>query len=142
MIRPANAGDAEPVAGLLSLLGYVVAVNDVRARLTHLADARHDAILLAPPAAGLVAVHRVPLLAEGGALARITALVVAPDQRRSGVGARLLRAAETSAVAWGCTLVEVSSGRRPERAAAHRFYPAAGYTDAADRSVRYWKRLP
>lgn len=38
-------------------------------------------------------------------------------------------------------LVEVSSGRRPEREAAHRFYAALGYRDTAGAHVRYRKRL-
>lgn len=38
-------------------------------------------------------------------------------------------------------LLEVSSGRRPERDPAHAFYRAAGFADTGERSVRYWKRL-
>jgi hypothetical protein len=38
-------------------------------------------------------------------------------------------------------LLEVSSGRRPERDAAHAAYRAARFADGADRSVRYRKEL-
>lgn len=51
------------------------------ARLRSLSDA--DRILITE--GGLIALHRIPLLAEGGAFARITALVVAPGQRNSGI---------------------------------------------------------
>jgi hypothetical protein len=41
----------------------------------------------------------------------------------------------------GASLLEVSSGRRPEREAAHAFYPALGFVDSSDASVVYRKRL-
>ncbi len=90
---------------------------------------------------GLIALHRIPLLAEGGAIARITALVVAPAQRDCGIAGALLAAAEQTARHWGCHLLEVSSARRPDRQAAHALYRAAGFTDTNARSARYWKRL-
>jgi hypothetical protein len=38
-------------------------------------------------------------------------------------------------------MLKVSSGRHPERDAAHRLYPAAGFEDAGGVSVRYRKVL-
>lgn len=100
-----------------------------------------DLVLLADEDAGMIALHRTPLLAEDGALVRITALVVRSDRRGRGVAQGLLDAAEEAARQWGCSLMEVSSGRRPERLAAHRLYRGAGFTDTSLRSVRYWKNL-
>jgi GNAT superfamily N-acetyltransferase len=136
-IRPAEPRDASAVACLLSQLGYPAQPAQAEARLRSLSDA--DRVLLAE--GGLIALHRLPMLAEGGAFARITVLIVAPAQRNSGVGRALLAAAEKTARQWGCSFLEVSSGRRPERAAAHAFYQAAGFTDANARSARYRKRL-
>jgi GNAT superfamily N-acetyltransferase len=136
-IRRALPQDAPAIAELLSALGYPAAPEEVLERLNALDDA--DCVLLAD--GGLIALHRMPRLAEGDKLARITALVVAPESRRKGLGQALLRAAEEVARRWGCELVEVSSGRRPERDAAHRFYRAAAFEDAGALSVRYWKRL-
>ena len=148
-IRRAQPCDAHAVARLLSHLGYPAEPVVVETRLRALSDA--DRVLLAEhtPGAdqglnaelGLIALHRVPLLAESGALARITALVVAPGYRGSGAARALLAAAEQTARHWGCWLLEVSCGRRPERTAAHAFYQAAGFTDTYARSARYWKRL-
>lgn len=136
-IRRAQPQDAPAIAELLSALGYPAAPEEVLERLKALDDA--DCVLIAD--GGLIALHRMPRLAEGDKLARITALVVAPGSRRKGVGQALLRAAEEVARRWGCELVEVSSSRRPERDAAHRFYRAAAFEDAGALSVRYWKRL-
>lgn len=125
------------VASLLSHLGYPAEPALVEARLRSLGDA--DRVLITD--GGLIALHRIPMLAEGGAFARITALAVAPSHRHRGIARALLSAAEHTARHWGCHLLEVSSGRRPERAAAHAFYQAAGFTDTNLRSARYWKRL-
>jgi GNAT superfamily N-acetyltransferase len=125
------------VAELLGELGYPAQPGIVEERLRALSDA--DCVLLAE--GGLIALHRIPRLAEGGAFARVTALVVAPGQRRHGVARALTEAAEEVARGWGCDLVEVSSGRRSEREAAHAFYRASGFEDTGHGSARYWKRL-
>jgi GNAT superfamily N-acetyltransferase len=137
VIREATAADAPEVAALLAELGYPTEPETVARRLAALTAA--DAVLLA--GGGLIALHRVPRIAEGGAFARITALVVAPGNRNDGVATTLLAAAEDTAREWGCDLLEVSSGRRPERDPAHAFYRRAGFADTGERSVRYWKRL-
>lgn len=143
MIRRAEVEDATGVAALLEELGYPVSEEGARERLKSLADSDDDTVLVAEDAeiVGLVSLHRVPRLAEGGSFCRITDLVVAETQRGTGVGRRLLAAAEDVARDWGCDLLEVSSGRRAEREPAHHFYRTCGFEDTSDRSVRYWKRL-
>jgi GNAT superfamily N-acetyltransferase len=136
-IRPALPQDSALIAELLSALGYPAAPEQVLERLTALDDA--DCVLLTE--GGLIALHRIPRLAEGDQLARITALVVALESRGKGLGQALLLAAEEVARGWGCDVIEVASGRRPERDAAHRFYRAAAFEDAGALSVHYSKRL-
>src|SRR4051794_16183870 len=133
-VRKAHGGDAEVIARLLAELGYPTPLDQVRERLHALSGA--DLVLLAGDGAGLVALHRIPRLAEGGQFARITALVVSEERRGQGVARRLLEAAEHAARSWGCDLLEVSSGRRPERDAAHAAYRAAGFPDPAARPGR------
>lgn len=136
-IRPAQPEDVSAIARLLNDLGYPSSPREVGKRLAGLNGC--DRVLVTD--GGLIALHRIPRVAEGGALMRITALVVAPDRRGQGVGRALLQTAEEIARRWGCDLIEVSSGRRAERDAAHAFYGAMGFEDSAARSVRYWKRL-
>jgi GNAT superfamily N-acetyltransferase len=137
-IRAAAPEDAAEVAELLIDLGYPASLPEVERRLAAL-DSESDCVLLAP--GGLVALHRVPRLAEGTPFGRITALVVASGHRGKGVGRALLEAAEEVARGWGCEMIEVSSGRRPERQAAHAFYVATGFEDTSTRSVRYWRQI-
>jgi GNAT superfamily N-acetyltransferase len=136
-IRPAQPGDVPAIARLLNDLGYPSSSREVRERLGSLDSC--DRVFVTD--GGLIALHRIPRVAEGGALMRITALVVAPERRGQGVGRALLHTAEETARQWGCDLIEVSSGRRAERDAAHAFYSAMGFEDSVARSVRYWKRL-
>jgi GNAT superfamily N-acetyltransferase len=136
-IRQATPADAPLIARLLAQLGYPTTSAAVRERLARLGE--EDRVLLCEE--GFVAVHRVPLVAEGGCCARITALVVALGHREAGVGRALVAEAEALAREWGCGLLEVSSARRPERLAAHSFYPALGFDDSGRDSIRYWKRL-
>jgi hypothetical protein len=75
-VRYAAREDAPEIAALLAALGYLTEHRDVETRLCRLRDS--DVVLIAD--GGLIALHRIPLLAEGGALMRITALVVAPDR--------------------------------------------------------------
>ena len=75
-IRPAGVDDVAVVARLLGELGYAASAEEVAARL-----GETDVVLLAGDGAGLVALHRVPRLAEGGSFTRITALVVAAEHR-------------------------------------------------------------
>jgi GNAT superfamily N-acetyltransferase len=136
-IRQATTADAPLIARLLAELGYPATAAAVRERLARLGEG--DRVLVCEE--GFIAVHRVPLVAEGGCCARITALVVAQGHREAGVGRALVAEAEALAREWGCGLLEVSSGRRPERLAAHSFYPALGFDDSGRESIRYWKRL-
>ena len=140
MVRQAQPSDAAVVAELLGELGYPTSTAESAERLRALSGPDHR-VLLVDDGAGLIALHRMPLLAEGAALMRITALVVRPDARGRGVARSLLAAAEATAQEWECRLIEVSSGLRPEREPAHRLYRAAGFADASSRSVRYWKAV-
>ncbi len=143
-VRTAAPSDAEAVAGLLTQLGYHASKVEAAERLALLAGHPGAHVLVADSPQGVVGVvsfQVIPMLAEGGSFARITALAVDRTQWRKGVGSLLLAAAGHAARNAGCTLVEVSSGHRPERDAAHAFYRAHGYHDTAHRSTRYWKRL-
>jgi len=114
-IRQARSFGAPQIAELLTELGYPTSPAEVKERL-----GRHDGsdcVLIT--AGGLIALHRVPRLAEGSPFARITALVVAADRRGQGIGRALLSAAEDVARDWDCQLIEVSSAPpdRPTRGA-------------------------
>jgi GNAT superfamily N-acetyltransferase len=146
LVRPAVAADAHPVAALLEDLGYRLPVETVHRRLQQFATSADDIIAVvdeqSEQVVGVISAHVVPLLAEADpGFIRITAVSVAPRTRRMGVGRRLVEFVEYVAQTRGISLLEVSSGRRPERQAAHRFYSSLAFQDSATASARYWKDL-
>lgn len=144
IVRAAVPDDARAVADLVHELGYGTAPARVRQQLDEFAVAADDQVLVADvdgAVVGFVAVSRTRSLIDPRWFGRITALCVAASHRRRGVGEELVAAAEDWAVAHGVTLLQVNSGRRPERAAAHDFYPALGYRDQHDHHVLYEKHL-
>jgi len=128
-IRTARPGDAPEMAPLLAELGYPQQVATLPARITELADSHTDAVLVAEldgRIVGVACLHVTVFFHEPGSdRARLTALVVDSACRGSGIGGRLLRAAEEAARQRGCAVLELTSAAH--RTAAHRFYEAAGY---------------
>lgn len=142
-IRPVTTDDAVQIAGLLIELGYPLDATQVESRLHAAMNDRHF-VLVADTGSSLIGVLSaavVPLLGEAATMLRITALSVTASARRQGVARTLVDEAEQRAIDLGASIIEVGSGRRPERAAAHRFYLALGFEDANDVAARYWKWL-
>ena len=65
---------------------------------------------------------------------RVSMMVVDAALRSRGIGAALVRAAETALAAQGCYMVEVTSHMR--RTEAHRFYERLGYDRTSVRLAR------
>lgn len=144
-VRDAAAGDAAAMAELLTELGYPSRPQAVRERLRALASGAGRAVVAVDRGGrvvGLATYDAWFAFAEGSRVCRLSALVVDRRATRGGIGRALVAEVERRARHLGCDLVEVSSGRRDERAGAHRFYDALGYTDTCSASARYTKALP
>ncbi|MDR7274705.1 GNAT family N-acetyltransferase [Catenuloplanes atrovinosus] len=145
LVRQADDSDAERLAELLGQLGYPTDGASVVGRLAYWADEPSAAVFVAVAdgvVVGVAAVHVSPLLEVDGHYARLVALVVDETVRRGGIGRALVAAVEAYATAFRCQFIEVTSARRPERAAAHRFYRGLGFEDLNDLAYRYRKALP
>ncbi|WP_033346291.1 GNAT family N-acetyltransferase [Catenuloplanes japonicus] len=145
LVRQATHADGGRLAELLGQLGYPTDETSVAERLDYWSDEPTAAVFVAVSddvVVGVAAVHVSPVLEVTGHYARLVALVVDEDTRGSGIGRALLAAVEAYARAFRCLFVEVTSGRRPEREAAHRFYRKAGFEDVNAHAYRYKKRLP
>jgi GNAT superfamily N-acetyltransferase len=136
-IRDAGAGDADVVAELLGQLGYPTSVADARQRLGRTGGrtllAESDGVPV-----GLLALAVSRPLERARPVARVTALVVRDSARRRGVGRALMDRAAEVAAAEGCEGIELTSGIRPEREAAHVFYQSLGFER---NSYRFWRAL-
>jgi len=125
-IRDATAADAAEVAALLGELGYPTSAGEAAERL-----GRSDGRVLVAESEGRVvgvaALAVAPQLHYAAPVARVTTLVVSEPARGCGAGRRLMARAEELAREAGCHDIELTSGIRLEREAAHRFYEALGY---------------
>ncbi len=138
-IRTAVPTDGSAIASLLAELGYPQHVAALPARIAQLANTDTDAVLVAElggRVVGMASLHVTAFFHEPGpGRARLTALVVDPACRRSGIGGELLREAEAAARQRACTVLELTSAEHRE--AAHRFYQAAGYQDRPHRFIKH-----
>lgn len=137
--RRATEADADPVAALLTELGYASTAADVVDRMQRalhsdtsyllVAQSGHDVI-------GLIAAELVPYFPNGSTVCRVTALVVASQNRRRGLGEQLLARATDFARDHGCSGIELTSAHH--RLDAHRFYERLGFSRT---SLRFFRSL-
>jgi GNAT superfamily N-acetyltransferase len=126
-IRPATPRDVAALVKLNHQLGYPTTEPDLRHRLQPILASNEDAVLVAVDAD--VPIGWVHVAIERGLeasdVAGLRGLVVDEGHRSGGVGAALLRAAETWAREHQCARLTVRS--RVTRDRAHRFYEREGF---------------
>ena len=135
--------DSGPLLALLGQLGYPSTPRRLVAQLER-ASGDHGAVLVAAEdnaVSGFASYQIVYFFEDGAPRCRLTAIAVDEAVRQTGVGRRLVAEVERRARAAACTELEVMSARRPERTAAHAFYPALGFVDGNRECGFYTKVL-
>lgn len=136
--RRATLADAEPVAALLTELGYASTAADVIDRVQRSLHGATSWLLLAQSATdviGLISAELVPYFPNGTTVCRVTALVVAEQHRGRGLGEKLLACVTEFAREQGCSGIELTSAHH--RRDAHRFYERLGFSTA----LRFFRPL-
>lgn len=136
-VRHVRVEDAPAVAGLLEELGYPSTPATVAQRLLHMEPTESDEawVLVDDRPEGtegvtaLAAGHMFWPYELDRPVAEITALVVTPEQRRSGAGTALIAAVEAWAQEKNCLRITVASAL--QRKHAHAFYSKLGYDQLA-----------
>jgi GNAT superfamily N-acetyltransferase len=127
-LRVALTDDVPRLAALIGILGYPAAPRELRPRLERLLSRPDHVIVVAETDAhGIVGwIHGTEQeLLEAERRCEIVGLVVAPEGRRRGIGARLVAAVEAWGKARGLHRIVVRSNvTRPE---SHPFYERLGY---------------
>lgn len=135
-IRAATGADASGLADLLGAAGCPTPSRDLGDRIEALrrdAGAALIAMAWGPPS-GLVVLHWYRTLRSDAPTARITTLLVGPDERRRGIGRLLLKAASQAARAAGCGSLELIAA--PDHPALAAFGAATGFAQAGGLLVR------
>jgi ribosomal protein S18 acetylase RimI-like enzyme len=128
-VRTANLADAEPLAALMTELGYPTTPEQMSARLTRiLADDDYRTFVAhgGGTLVGALGTRTGSLYELDEPYGQIMVLVIADGSRRTGTGRLLLRAAEAHFGACGVRFAVVTSANH--RAEAHAFYEKHGYT--------------
>ena len=133
-IRGADAVDAPGLAELFAAAGRPATPAAIAHRLERL-HAEGATVLVAvewgPPSGVAVVTHRASLETDA-ALASLDLLLVAPDERRRGVGRLLLKAAAQAARQAGAVELTAAGGD----AGAHAFALASGFVERGGALVR------
>ena len=128
IVRVAALSDAEPVAALVTELGYPSTAEQVRRRLAGLARDRSSLAVVAEidgAVVGLAAAHVLLGIHTDRLVVYLTALVVAASTQRHGVGRGLVAHVETWARFQKAERIAVVAGA--QRIGAHAFYERLGY---------------
>jgi aminoglycoside 6'-N-acetyltransferase I len=132
-IRAASGADAQ---GLCDLLDTATAVRTMVERLEALRQDSGAALIAADwgPPVGLIVLHWYRTLHAAQPIAQITTLLVAPPERRRGIGRLLLKAGAQAARVAGCGGLELLAvADQPGMLA---FCAASGFVEAGRRFVR------
>ena len=136
VVRPAGPDDCPALERLIRQLGYEEGGDDIAARLAPMIEASRLVLVaeVERQVVGCLSTSVMPVLHRPRPVGRISMMVVDEGRRGLGIGAELVRAAETALVEMGCGLIEVTSNLA--RTDAHRFYERLGYQKTSVRLSR------
>ncbi|WP_397538547.1 GNAT family N-acetyltransferase [Rummeliibacillus pycnus] len=129
-IRTLQENDYTELTKLLTELGYPSTTEDVTFRYNELQKQTDYEGLVAvknKQVVGFAGVCKAYYFEMTGSYTRILAFVISSQERKQGIGKKLLSACEQWAKVQGCNAIALNSGNREERKAAHAFYNANGY---------------
>lgn len=129
-IRAATGADAPGLCELLSAAGQAASPRALAERLDAIRQAPGTALLAAEwgPPSGLMVLHWYPTLDIEQKTAQITTLLVAPTERRRGIGRLLVKAASQAARVAGCGALQLLVA--PEQPDLQQFCQATGFATA------------
>lgn len=135
-IRAATAADASGMVELLAAAGRTVEPLRLAERLIALREASGIVLLAVQwgPPSGLLSMHWYHTLAGTRPVAQITALLVAANARRQGIGRLLVKAAAQAARVAGCGDLEIATAS--DAASLQEFCRATGFVETGPRFVR------
>lgn len=141
LIREYMPDDADSLAALTTEMGYPTTGQEMTDRMALISqhpDYETAVAVAGGEIAGYIGLCKSRFWEQNGHFIRIQALVVKKESRRLGIGQKLVDFAEQRARQTGANMLILNCGNRPERAAAHLFYPRMGFVP---KSTGYVKKL-
>ncbi|QED23166.1 GNAT family N-acetyltransferase [Candidatus Deianiraea vastatrix] len=137
-IITANNKHCKQIKELLKQLEYSMSDDQILERLNIYNDDFHRCFLavINDEIAGLVALSIRELFIIQTRKAFIEGLVVDEKFRGQKIGEKLLKYSENYAKNQGCSIVELTSGKRREKNGALRFYERLGFSDGQKNYLR------
>jgi aminoglycoside 6'-N-acetyltransferase I len=135
-IRAASSADAQGLCDLFNAAGHAILVPILAERLDAVREEPGAALIAAEwgPPIGFILLHWYRTLEADQPNAQINTLLVAPSERRRGIGRLLVKAAAQSARVAGCGALEIQSA--PDEQGLHAFCQRSGFNDGGSRFVR------
>lgn len=129
-LRGAASADAPGLSELFHAAGYPITPQALSGRLEAIRQSPGAALLAAEwgPPSGLVVLHWYPVLDADQLTAQISTLLVAPDDRRRGIGRLLVKAAAQAARLAGCGALQLLAP--PGQPVLAEFCRATGFADS------------
>jgi GNAT superfamily N-acetyltransferase len=139
MIRPFEIKDKDSIKYLFDVLtGHDISESDVTNRLDFVNNSPVDFLFvyeLLDKVVGLLAFRIRENIEENSRYGEISAIVVAPEFQKHGIGVKLVEFAENMAANYDCMGTWLVSGFGREENA-HQFYKAIGYEPTGYRFVK------
>ena len=134
-IRAMRPEDAAPVAALTTQLGYPANEGAIRRRIDLIKDRTDARLFVAAQGDAVVGWLHVQAICslENDPRGEIWGLVVSESARGTGIGRRLIEAAEEWAIVRGLRVMSLRSNQL--RTEAHKFYEHLGYKVAKTQSA-------
>jgi aminoglycoside 6'-N-acetyltransferase I len=135
-IRAATSADAPGLSELLSAAGQLMEPRALAERLDAIRQAPGTALLAAERGlpSGLVVLHWYSTIDADQPTAQIVTLLVAPTERRRGIGRLLVKSASQAARVAGCGALQLLAA--PAQSDLQEFCRATGFAEAGICFVR------
>jgi GNAT superfamily N-acetyltransferase len=141
VIREFSFSDIDAITELMKDLGHSTSKEQMRTRLEKISYYPMYCTFVAElegKVVGIVGLRQLYSYEGDNPVVQISALVTKAEYRGLGIGKELIKQAETWAKKNGANEIVLTSGNRPEREEAHKFYKHLGYNVSG---FRFSKRI-
>ncbi|KRE40011.1 hypothetical protein ASG81_19015 [Paenibacillus sp. Soil522] len=139
VIRPYQAEDLIAMTALMLDLGYPTTAEQMRSRMGIIETLPGSYTYLAAlegKVVGMIGIRQIYSYEEDGFVTQISLLVTKKEYEFQGIGTSLVRFAEAWALERHSGMLYLTSGMKPERIRAHKFYKSLGFETTGYRFVK------